>query len=200
MVAPRIPMKLEDTKQAQRIASAAARAGHDPVACGAALAAHVLRDLPPSPGAVVAGFWPLEGEIDVRPLLHALHDRGHDIVLPITPKRGAPLTFGLWRPGDTLVPERFGTFRPTGPAGVPTFLLVPLLAFDRAGHRLGYGAGFYDRTLPLLPGRFALGCAFAAQEVDEVPVGPYDIPLDAMATEWGVMRCGPPPQGGLRGA
>jgi 5-formyltetrahydrofolate cyclo-ligase len=168
----------------------AARQGLDPQACGRALARHVLRDMPPPAGAVVAGFWPLAGEIDVRPLLLALREMGHAIVLPITPPRGQPLTFGLWSPGDTLVPERFGTLRPTGPERVPGFVLVPLLAFDRRGGRLGYGGGFYDRTLPLLPHRVALGCAFAAQEVDEVPVGPYDIRLDAVATEAGIIRCG----------
>ncbi len=173
-----------------RVRALAVRAGNDPAICGAALTAHVLRDLPPPPGAIIAGFWPLEGEIDIRPLLFALHERGHEIVLPITPKRGNPLSFGLWRPGDTLVPEPFGTFRPIGEPRNPDFLLVPLLAFDRAGHRLGHGGGFYDRTLPILPRRFALGCAFAAQEVYDVPIGPYDSRLDAVATERGVIRCG----------
>ena len=181
---------MDFAKQALRARAMAARAGHDPAAGGAALAAHVLRDLPPPPGAIVSGFWPLGDEIDVRPLLYALRDRGHEIVLPITPTRGAPLTFGLWSPGDLLIPERFGTMRPTGPERIPTFLLVPLLAFDRTGARLGYGGGFYDRTLPLIPGRIAVGCAFAAQMVDEVPVGPYDIRLDAVATENGVFQCG----------
>jgi 5-formyltetrahydrofolate cyclo-ligase len=69
-------------------------------------------------------------------------------------------------------------------------LLIPLLAFDAAGGRLGYGGGFYDRTLPALPNRLRLGCAFAAQQVDAVPVGPYDIRLDAVATESGIIRCG----------
>jgi 5-formyltetrahydrofolate cyclo-ligase len=116
-------------------------------------------------------------------LLHALHARGHVVVLPVTPKRGSPLKFRLWRPGDELVPERFGTMRPTGDERSPDFLLVPLLAFDRRGGRLGYGAGFYDRTLSGLTHRFALGCAFAAQEVAEVPMGPGDVRLDAVATE-----------------
>jgi 5-formyltetrahydrofolate cyclo-ligase len=122
--------------------------------------------------------------------LEMLRARGHEIVLPITPKRGNPLTFGLWSPGDALVAERFGTMRPVGPERTPGYLLVPLLAFDRRGGRLGYGAGYYDRTLSLLPDRIAVGCAYAAQMVDEVPVGPYDVRLDAVATENGVIRCG----------
>ena len=190
MVAPHIPSPIDDAKKAMRAQAFASRVGHDPVACGQALAAHVLRDFPPPAGAIVSGFWPLDGEIDVRPLLLTLRAQGHEIVLPITPKRGNPLAFGLWSPGDTLVPERFGTMRPIGPERSPTYLLVPLLAFDRRGGRLGYGAGYYDRTLPSLPGRIALGCAFTAQMVDEVPVGPYDAPLDAVATEDGVIRCG----------
>ena len=190
MVAPHSSSDLDVLKRAVRARAIAARAGHDPIQCGEALAAHLLREMPPPSDSIVAGFWPLGGEIDVRPLLHQLRDRGHEIVLPITPTRGAPLTFGRWSPGDLLIPERFGTMRPTGPERIPTFLLVPLLAFDRTGARLGYGGGFYDRTLPLLPGRIALGCAFAAQMVDEVPVGPYDIRLDAVATENGVFQCG----------
>jgi 5-formyltetrahydrofolate cyclo-ligase len=182
--------ELNLAKQRLRARSVAARAGHDPSACGEALAVHVLREFPPPAGAVVSGFWPLGEEIDVRPLLEALRARGHEIVLPITPKRGNPLTFGLWAPGDVLVAERFGTMRPVGPERTPGYLLVPLLAFDRSGARLGYGAGYYDRTLSLLPERIAVGCAYAAQMVDEVPVGPYDVRLDAVATESGVIRCG----------
>jgi 5-formyltetrahydrofolate cyclo-ligase len=88
-----------------------------------------------------------------------------------------------------MIPERFGTSRPTGPIAVPDFFLVPLLAFDRRGFRLGYGAGYYDRTLAGLPGRFRLGVAYAASELAEVPSGPYDERLDAVATECGVIVC-----------
>jgi 5-formyltetrahydrofolate cyclo-ligase len=138
----------------------------------------------------VSGFWPLGDEIDLRPLLVALHEQGYAVVLPVTPKRGNPLTFRRWRPGDVMETERFGTMRPIGEELTPDFLLIPLLAFDAAGRRLGYGGGFFDRTLAGLPGRFRLGCAYAAQQVDEVPAGPYDMTLDAVATERGVMRLG----------
>jgi 5-formyltetrahydrofolate cyclo-ligase len=179
--------------RAERMAARAnldARAGgHDPKAAGEALTALVLRDCPPPPAAVVSGFWPLDDEIDIHPLLLVLHARGHSIVLPVTPKRGLPLSFRLWRPGDPLVAERFGTMRPTGEERSPDFLLVPLLAFDRRGGRLGYGAGYYDRTLSALSPRFALGCACAAQEVPEVPMGPGDVRLDAVATELEVIQC-----------
>ncbi len=126
-------------------------------------------------------------EIDIRPLLETLHQRGHSIVLPETKGRGNPLIFRQWHPGAPMIQERFGTMRPDGPVLDPSYLLVPLLAFDRAGRRLGYGGGFYDRTLARLPHARAIGCAFAAQELDEVPVGAYDAPLDAVATEAGVI-------------
>jgi 5-formyltetrahydrofolate cyclo-ligase len=181
---------LDAAKQAARQAASERRHGLDAEAAGQALTAHVLRDCPPPAGAVVSGFWPLGEEIDIRPLLHALHDRGHRIALPVTPRRGEALTFRGWQPGDAMTPERFGTMRPIGGVLQPDMLLIPLLAFDVAGGRLGYGGGFYDRTLPSLPGRFRLGCAFAAQQVDAVPVGPYDMRLDAVATENGIIRCG----------
>jgi len=186
---------LHAVKLAARTAASARRQGLvplglDPVAAGLALMAHVLRDYPPPAGAVVSGYWPIGTEIDIRPLLRALHDRGHPIALPVTPRRGEALTFRGWQPGDVLVPERFGTMRPIGGLLVPDALLIPLLAFDASGGRLGYGGGFYDRTLAGLPNRSRIGCAFAAQQVDAVPVGPYDIRLDAVATERGIIRCG----------
>ena len=188
MEAPHSPPELIEAKRAARERALAARASWDP-AVGAALAEHVLREMPPPAGAVVSGFWPMGQEIDIRPLLIALHERGHRIVLPETPKRGNPLIFRLWTPGAVMIAERFGTQRPDGEMLAPDFLLVPLLAFDRRGNRLGYGAGYYDRTLAGLPGRTRLGVAYAAQELDEVPAGPYDARLDAVATERGVIRC-----------
>ncbi len=188
MVVPHSSPALIEAKRAARAAALERRAGCDP-ALGVRLAEHVLRECRPSEGAVVSGFWPLGQEIDIRPLMEALHARGHDIVLPVTPKRGSPLTFRAWRPGDALERERFGTMRAAGPEKTPDFLLVPLLAFDRRGHRLGYGAGYYDRTLAGLSNVFALGCGYAVQEVLEVPAGPHDVRLGAVATEQGVIFC-----------
>ena len=158
MAAPHSP------KAEMRASMRAVRAGCDP-AWGARLAGHVLDRCAPAPGTVVAGFWPLPGEIDVRPLLLALLGRGHVVALPDTPARGHGLTFHRWRPGTRLLPARFGTLRPVPDPVTPDILLVPLLAFDHTGHRLGYGAGYYDRTLAELAGSRAIGCAFAAQEV-----------------------------------
>jgi 5-formyltetrahydrofolate cyclo-ligase len=180
--------ELTEAKRAVRQRMLTAREAWNP-GVGAAVAEHVLRVVPPPAGAVVSGFWPMGQEIDIRKLLLTLHERGHPIVLPETPKRGNPLIFRLWRPGSVMIQERFGTSRPDGPVMPPDFLLVPLLAFDRRGYRVGYGAGYYDRTLAALPGRFRLGIAYARQQLDEVPAGPYDQRLDAVATERGVVFC-----------
>jgi 5-formyltetrahydrofolate cyclo-ligase len=183
------PVLLAELKAEARKAALTRRAGLDPVV-GHALTHIVLEGMPPAPGAVVSGFWPMGQEIDIRPLLHALHDRGHPIALPVTPKRGLPLAFRRWRPGDELARGPMGTRQP-GPeaeALTPDFLLVPLLAFDRRGHRLGYGGGYYDRTLAALPGAVAVGVAYAGQELDEVPAGPEDARLAAIATEAGLIR------------
>lgn len=176
-------------KQAARRIALDRRQTQDP-SLGTRLAAIVLAQAPPAAGAVVAGFWPIGAEIDVRPLLALLAERGHAICLPVTPGRGLKLSFRHWRPGDSLLPGRFGTSHPQGEDMVPDYLLVPLLAFDRQGNRLGYGAGYYDRTLSGLPGAFRLGCAYASQEMDAVPAGPDDVRLHAVATERQVVRIG----------
>ena len=189
MAAPHSSDELSLAKQRARDTALIVRASCDPV-LGEQLAQRFLAEFPVPAGSVVAGFWPLPGEIDIRPLLHALHEAGHRLLLPVTPPSGSPLTFLPWRPGDALTPGRFGTLVPTGGvATTPTLVLAPLLAFDRAGRRLGYGGGYYDRTLAGLPGVAAIGCAFAAQEVDAVPAGAYDARLRAVATEDGVIDC-----------
>lgn len=164
--------------------------GPGPNGAGDALADHVLRSGLVPTGAVVAGFWPMAGEIDLRPLLDALHDRNHRLCLPEMPPPGQALRFRAWQPGDALVQEARGTWRPTGEVVTPDLLIVPLLAFDHRGRRLGHGGGYYDRTLAALPDRLALGCAYAAQQVDEVPTGPHDQRLDAVATERGLTTFG----------
>jgi 5-formyltetrahydrofolate cyclo-ligase len=168
------------------VRSACPRAG-----AGERLAAHALTALAFPPGAAVSGYWPIGDEIDVRPLLLTLSARGHPVLLPITPPRGKPLWFRRWEPNATLVPERFGTFAPPpeAPEMRPDILLVPMLAFDRQGRRLGYGGGYYDRTLAGLPHARAIGCAFAAQQLDAVPTGEYDRQMAAIATERGVIVC-----------
>jgi 5-formyltetrahydrofolate cyclo-ligase len=182
------PVLLAELKAEARAVALARRAALDP-AVGAALVPLILDRMPPPAGAIVSGFWPMGPEIDIRPVLLALHARGHPMALPVTPKRGNPLHFRRWRPGDDLARGPMGTRQP-GPEAeplTPDYLLVPLLAFDRAGRRLGYGGGYYARTLAALPGAAAIGCAYAAQELDEVPAGPEDARLDAIATEAGLI-------------
>jgi 5-formyltetrahydrofolate cyclo-ligase len=178
---------LDDAKATARRLAARQRADADP-ALGVALAECLLAELPPPAGARVAGYWPIGREIDIRPLLSELHRRGHVVGLPVTPPRGRPLGFQRWTPGVVMVPGRFGTMYPDAEAVVPDLLLVPLLAFDRHGRRLGYGGGYYDRTLAALPAAQAIGCAYAAQEIEHVPVEPHDTRLHAIATERGVIR------------
>ena len=195
MVAPHSSPPNDDlaaAKRAARVVALARRSGLDP-ALGRALGERLLAEMPPPAGAVVSGFWPMGPEIDIRPLLEALHRRGHIVVLPETPPRRNPLIFRRWAPGMAMVTERFGTLRPTGEVLAPDWLLVPLLAFDRAGRRLGYGGGYYDRTLAGLPGAVAIGCGWAAQEVAEVPADALDARLQAVATELGVVRVGSSP-------
>lgn len=140
-------------------------------------------------GRTISLFCAFRDEIDTAPLAAKLRARGAHLALPVILGRGRPLLFRRWREEDVLVPA--GAFRiPEPPADadevVPDVLLVPLAAFDRRGYRIGYGAGFYDRTLALLraarPVR-ALGYAFACQEVGVVPAEPHDEPVDMMITE-----------------
>lgn len=155
---------------------------------GVRLAGHVLARGAVRVGAVVAGSWPLAGEIDVRPLLLALAGRGHVVALPRI--AGGGLSFHRWRPGDRLVPGRFGTLEPVGAAVRPDLVLAPLLAFDRSGGRLGYGGGYYDRALAGLADALVIGCGFSVQECAAVPVEAHDRRLDAVATELGFWAVG----------
>jgi 5-formyltetrahydrofolate cyclo-ligase len=148
---------------------------------------------------VVAGYWPIGAEIDVRPLLVAICASGRRCALPVVDGQGKPLLFRGWKPGDPLVSAGFGTSVPSvdSPVRMPTVLLVPLLAFDSRGFRLGYGGGYYDRTIAGLrrAGRpvLAIGAAFARQEIERVPVEEFDQRLDGVATENGLRRFGGSP-------
>ena len=139
-------------------------------------------------GTVVSAYWPLGDEIDPRPLMEALHLRGHRLALPAIRAAGRPLDFRAWLPGDPLTSAGFGIQEPaaTAPSVAPRVLLVPLLAFDAAGYRLGYGGGFYDRSLALLRAAgdtLAVGLAYADQQVAAVPREATDQPLDLVVTE-----------------
>jgi len=162
---------------------------------GAALARHFLDAITPPPGAPVSAYWPVKEEIDVRPLMAELVARGHVCGLPVIVAKRAPLVFKRWDPDRPLAEGRWGIPVPPAdaPEVIPELLMVPLLAFDGLGNRLGYGAGFYDRTLALLrsrPGRrpLAVGVAYAAQRVDRVPCDETDEKLDWVVTEREALR------------
>ena len=139
-------------------------------------------------GAAVSAYWPKGSEIDPRALMARLAEAGHPIGLPVMVGREKPLLFRAWQEGAALEPVGFGLLEPPSgaPELTPRLLLVPLLAFDRAGYRLGYGGGFYDRTLQALRARghaLAIGLAYGAQELERVPRHEADQPLDWIATE-----------------
>jgi 5-formyltetrahydrofolate cyclo-ligase len=184
---------LQAAKAAARKIARARRAGLANAEAPARLAAALLAGHGPPKGAIIAGYWPMGEEMDPRPLMLALAARGHVLALPVTPPRGQPLAFRAWVPGAALRAGPMGTSEPfAGDELRPDMLLVPLLAFDRAGRRLGYGGGYYDRTLAALPGAKAIGIAYAGQEMPEVPAGLQDFRLPLIATEAGVILCGGP--------
>jgi len=169
-------------------AAAAPEAGH-------ALAALIFQAIALPDGAPCSGFWPMGDELDLRPLLARLHFAGHPVGLPVVVKRGTPLLFRRWQPSDALLPGGYGTSvpAPDQPLVEPRVLFVPLLAWDRQGYRVGYGGGFYDRTLEALRAagpRLAVGVAFAAQEVASVPRDQHDQKLDWIVTEAEAIRLG----------
>jgi 5-formyltetrahydrofolate cyclo-ligase len=146
-------------------------------------------------GTSVSAYWPLEEEFDPRPLLTELHRRGHPVGLPVILGKGQPLLFRRWEPAMELMRGSFRVMTPPpgAPEIIPRLLLVPLLAFDRAGYRLGYGGGFYDRTIAKLRATgeaLAVGVAFAALEVPAVPRDDTDQPLDWIVTEREAIRIG----------
>jgi 5-formyltetrahydrofolate cyclo-ligase len=155
----------------------------------------LLPKLALKPGAVVTGYIPFRDELDPRPLLLALEERGFRLAAPAIVERDKPLVFRQWDVHAALAPGRFGFGIPEpsadSPVVEPDLLLVPMLSFDRRGHRLGYGRGYYDRTLALWRARrpiVAAGLAFAAQEVLSLPIGGDDQRLDWIVTEAGLIR------------
>jgi len=147
-----------------------------------------------APDAVVSGFSPLKSEISPLPLLRRLADAGAQLALPVVVGRGQPLIMRAWSFGAPLNSGVWGIREPPAdaPEVFPDILLVPLLAFDRTGHRIGYGAGYYDMTIARLRATkqvVAIGIAFAAQEIAAVPSTPRDARLDLVLTEHGVIDC-----------
>jgi 5-formyltetrahydrofolate cyclo-ligase len=178
----------DTTKATLRAAALAARDALSSERRAAAAEAIALRGLPfeITPGTVVAGYAPIRSEIDPVPLMRKL--AGVQLALPVIMAGDQPLKFRAWSPNDRLQRGRLGILEPSVDAKevIPDILLVPLAAFDRAGHRIGYGAGHYDRTLEQLrkmKAITAVGIAVAVQEVEAVPALLHDAALDYVLTE-----------------
>jgi 5-formyltetrahydrofolate cyclo-ligase len=186
-------MTVADLKKAMREQALAARAGVKKAAPDAPrrMAENFLESVPLARGATVSVYAAIGDEADPSALIEALRKAGHAVALPRVTGKGQPLAFHRYEEGTELVPGVFGLSQPAEdwPEAVPDVLVVPLLAFDAQGNRLGYGAGFYDRTLQGLRARrsvLAVGYGFAGQEVTEVPHHAGDERLDMIVTERGV--------------
>jgi 5-formyltetrahydrofolate cyclo-ligase len=158
--------------------------------------AALVLELRGSARAVVSGFASLPEELNVWPFLRRLHGAGVPLALPLVEGKGKPLVFRAWAPGDAMDKGVWGIPQPKAdkPVLEPDLLLVPLLAFDRTGRRLGYGGGFYDRTMAGLRSQkaiVAIGLAYDEQRVDAVPHLDYDQRLDWVLTPSGPFRCQP---------
>jgi 5-formyltetrahydrofolate cyclo-ligase len=184
----------EQLKAVLRRAAVAQRDALPPAERMAAALAIAERGLPIEvmPGIIISGFSPLKSEINPLPLLRRLADAGAGLALPVVAGRGQPLIMRAWSFGAPLVSGVWGIREPTAdaPELFPDVLIVPLLAFDRRGHRIGYGAGYYDMTIARLRAMkpvAAVGIAFAAQEIAAVPATPRDARLDLVLTERGAI-------------
>ena len=186
-------MSAPPTDQSKADLRAAALAARDALSAehrAAAAQAIAGRGLPfeITPGAIVAGYSPIRSEVDPAPLMRKLAAQGAQLALPVITARGQSLRFRVWSADDRLLQGPLGILEPSPAAAeiTPDIVLVPLAAFDRAGHRIGYGAGHYDRTLAQLhksKGFTAIGLAFAAQQVKTVPALQHDVALDYVLTE-----------------
>lgn len=179
---------------------AAARDARDALAAGlgAAAATGIAARFMSSPlaeNAVVSGYMPMRSEIDPRLLMDRLAAAGSTLCLPDVVAEGTPLEFRRWMPDDPLETGRYGISVPVPGADVlvPGLVLVPLLAFDRQGHRMGYGGGYYDRTIARLRDEgdvLAVGLAFSGQVRDDLPVEPHDMRLDWIVTDSAALPVG----------
>lgn len=159
-------------------------------------ARYFLDSFDAGPADIVSLYYPIGDELDTKPLADALLERGVSVALPVVVSKKAPLEFRRFNAGDDLTDGAYGERIPApgAPTVRPTIVVTPLLGFSTAGDRLGYGGGYYDRTLEGLRDTgavMAVGFAYARQEVDALPVSPLDQRLDWIVTERGAVRCGP---------
>jgi 5-formyltetrahydrofolate cyclo-ligase len=157
-------------------------------AAAKSVADHFFRSVPLKPHEIVAGYWRIKDEMDCQPILIRLMDSFQPVCLPVVVGDDLPLELRLWEQGAALYEAGFGTLAPAelAPQVEPDVIVMPLLGFDKRGTRLGYGGGYYDRTLEKLSRKPRLvGIAFAAQEIEMIPREAHDVPLDMIVTEQG---------------
>lgn len=191
---------IADEKRAERTRALARRAAayaHHGQQAGRWLAEHGIGFAKAAPGAIVSGFSAIKDEIDAGPLLQRLAGEGFQLALPVMEGKGKPLLFRAWAPGDEMASATWGIAEPLPSRAVlePDVVLVPLLAFDAQGYRLGYGGGFYDRTLAGLRAKkpiVAVGVAYDELRIDAVPHLDYDQRIDWVLTPSGPLRCSGP--------
>jgi 5-formyltetrahydrofolate cyclo-ligase len=193
MVTPARPDAPKDILRREAIARRDALSAADRAQAAEMVAARPF-PVPVAPGTVVSSFSPMRSEISPVPLMRKLADAGAGLALPVVAGKGRPLVMRAWAFGAPLAAGVWGIREPTpdAPEVAPDILIVPMLAFDRRGHRIGYGAGYYDMTIAALRARkqvVAVGIAFAAQEIDAVPDTPRDARLDLVLTEREIIDC-----------
>ncbi|MGV1755593.1 5-formyltetrahydrofolate cyclo-ligase [Rhizobium sp. A22-96] len=185
------PKELKAQYRNERLAARDTIPADERIAKGLAMAAHGGDAIDVRPGTIVSGFLPIRSEADIQPLMARLRERGARLCVPVILDRST-IVFREFVPGVSLVPVGFGTLGPGPDAAVldPEVMLVPLSAFDKTGHRIGYGAGHYDRAIDRLHQKGLnprlIGIAFDCQEVPSVPAEPHDVRLDAILTESGL--------------
>ena len=171
---------------AARLALPAATVATHSAAIAEQLRQHLAGRHPRWPQLTIAFCWPIQNEPDLRPLLREWLAQGVSPCLPVVVAPGQTLAFRPWHPDTPLSPDRYGIPTPqSGDFVTPDILLLPCNAFDAAGYRLGYGGGFFDRTLAALPEALAIGVAYASAELPALLPGPFDLPLAAIVTEQG---------------
>jgi len=185
------PKELKAQYRNERLAARDAIPADERIEKALAMATHGGDAIDIEPGTVVSGFLPIRSEADIRPLMAHFRARGARLCVPIILDKST-IVFRELVPGAPLVPCGFGTSGPGPEAEVldPGIMLIPLSAFDKTGHRIGYGAGYYDRAITRLHEKGLnprlIGIAFDCQEVPSVPAEPHDVRLDAILTESGL--------------
>jgi 5-formyltetrahydrofolate cyclo-ligase len=186
-------LKWNKSELRKRALKARALANKQPLDCGHALITHFPDEIWPAINSVVAGYSPIGSEIDPRPLMELFHCEQVRLGLPVMQGGREPLEFRQWRPDDALITGSFGVDEPAETSAVlqPSLVLAPLVAADKQGGRLGYGKGYYDRTICKLRAAgpvLIVGLAYADQIFDRVPTGRHDQRLDWIVTELGAFK------------